>query len=158
MNVRCDITAEPLDANAFSLSLAAPGHGAVTVFFGVVRDENLGRSVVAVSYDAHPALARRVLVAIAEEAAARAGASVHVHAIHRTGRLVVGEASVAIGVSTPHRAEAFDAARYVIEEIKKRLPVWKKEHYADGDSEWLRGHALCGAHPGGGTQPADGHR
>ncbi|NLG62711.1 MAG: molybdopterin converting factor, partial [Candidatus Cloacimonetes bacterium] len=78
------------------------------------------------------------LAEIAAEAAERAGSD-RVAVVHRTGELAVGEASVAIAVSSPHRAEAFDACRYVIEEIKKRLPVWKQERYVDGDEAWLDG-------------------
>jgi molybdopterin synthase catalytic subunit len=145
-NIVARITADPIDAGAFVAAFPEPAHGAAVFFFGVVRNENHRRSVTAVSYDAHPRLAQRELERIAGELVATVGPSVKIRVTHRTGRLAVGEASVAIGVSTPHRAEAFAAARAVIEEIKKRLPVWKREHYADGESEWLRGHALCGHH------------
>jgi molybdopterin synthase catalytic subunit len=85
-------------------------------------------------------MAERVLADIAMEAeGGTSGCELRV--VHRTGELKVGEASVAIAISTPHRAEAFSAARYVIEEIKKRLPVWKHEHYADGAPAWVRGVA-----------------
>jgi len=90
-------------------------------------------------YEGYAAMAREHLAAIAVEAAELARTD-RLAAIHRLGTLVVGEVSVAIAVSAPHRAEAFTAARYVIEEIKKRLPVWKKEHYLDREAEWLDGH------------------
>lgn len=130
----------PLDAAALTSFAGAPGHGAVAVFIGVVRDLHEGRSVEAVSYDAFEPLAAKTLAAIAREAAERFGAVVA--AEHRLGRLLVGEASVAIAAGSPHRAEAFDACRWVIEEIKRRLPVWKQEHYADGGSSWLEGCSL----------------
>ena len=90
-------------------------------------------------YEGYAAMAREQLAAIAVEAAELARTD-RLAAIHRLGTLVVGEVSVAIAVSTPHRAEAFAAARHVIEEIKKRLPVWKREHYLDREAEWLDGH------------------
>jgi molybdopterin synthase catalytic subunit len=90
------------------------------------------------TYEAYEEMATPVLREIAEEAAQRIDSD-RLCVIHRVGDLAVGETSVAIAVSSPHRAEAYDASRYVIEEIKKRLPVWKKEHYADGKQEWVEG-------------------
>ena len=112
--------------------------GASLLFLGVVRDHNDGRSVAGVQYDAYEEMAEQVLSEIVEEAARAAGTD-RVAAIHRIGELRVGEVSVAITVSSPHRAEAYDASRYIIEEIKKRLPVWKKEHYSDGAEGWVEG-------------------
>ena len=89
-------------------------------------------------YEGYAEMAREQLAAIVSEAAGRAGSD-RIAAVHRLGELAVGEVSVAIAVSTPHRAEAFEAARHVIEEIKKRLPVWKRERYLDGEAEWLDG-------------------
>jgi molybdopterin synthase catalytic subunit len=93
------------------------------------------------TYDGFEPLAAKVLQEIASEAQARW--RVRVAAAHRLGRLEVGEASVAVACGSAHRAEAFEACRYVVEEIKRRLPIWKKEHFADGRSEWLEGHALA---------------
>jgi molybdopterin synthase catalytic subunit len=112
--------------------------GAALLFLGVVRDHADGRPVRGMRYDAYEEMARQVLAEIAAEASERLGTD-RLAVVHRTGELGIGEASVAIAVSSPHRAEAYDASRYVIEEIKKRLPVWKKEHYTDGDAEWVRG-------------------
>lgn len=131
---------EPLDAAALTAFAGDPGHGAVAVFVGVVRNSHEGRSVAAVSYDAFEPLAAKTLAAIALEAAGRFRARVAVE--HRLGRLLVGEASVAIAAGSPHRAEAFDACRWVIEEIKRRLPVWKQEHYVGGGNSWLEGCSL----------------
>jgi molybdopterin synthase catalytic subunit len=89
-------------------------------------------------YDAYDDMAERVLREIAEAAANTYGAT-HVAAVHRTGELSIGDISVAVAVSTPHRADAFTAGRWVIDELKQRLPVWKKEHYVDG-SRWLEGN------------------
>jgi molybdopterin synthase catalytic subunit len=85
-----------------------------------------------------------VLSAIAQEAALLCGTD-HIAVVHRTGELMIGDVSVAIAVSTPHRAEAFEAARYIIEHIKQRLPVWKHEHYVDGAAQWLSGAIPPGA-------------
>jgi molybdopterin synthase catalytic subunit len=121
-----------------------PGHGAQIIFSGVVRNSNLGRRVTGVSYDAFAPLAMRTLHDICVEAQARWGATLRFRVIHRTGLVPVGEASLLTAVSSPHRDEAYKASRYVIEQIKVRAPIWKKEHYIDGESEWLKGHALCG--------------
>jgi molybdopterin synthase catalytic subunit len=90
------------------------------------------------TYEAYEEMAGPVLEAIALEARERIGSD-RVAVVHRVGELGIGEASVAIAVSSPHRAEAYEASRYVIEEIKKRLPVWKKEHYVGGDAGWVEG-------------------
>lgn len=112
--------------------------GAAILFLGVVRDHADGRPVDGMRYDAYLEMAEGVLSQIASEAAERLGTD-RVAVVHRTGELAIGDVSVAIAVSSPHRAEAYDASRYVIEEIKKRLPVWKKEHYTDGTAEWVEG-------------------
>jgi molybdopterin synthase catalytic subunit len=117
--------------------------GASILFLGVVRDHADGRPVEGMRYDAYVEMAEGVLADIAREAAARAGTD-RLAVVHRVGELSIGEVSVAIAVSSPHRAEAYDASRYVIEEIKKRLPVWKKEHYTDGAAEWVEGQVPPG--------------
>ncbi|HLU26520.1 MAG TPA: molybdenum cofactor biosynthesis protein MoaE [Longimicrobiales bacterium] len=132
------ITREPLDASTVLSRVGAPEDGAVLVFLGTVRNENEGRPVSGMRYEAYEAMAGRVLAAIAAEAAARIGSD-RIAVAHRVGELAVGEVSVAIAVSSPHRAEAFDGCRYIIEEVKRRLPVWKEEHYTDGSSAWLDG-------------------
>lgn len=116
--------------------------GAVTLFLGIVRNSNAGRAVHGMRYDAYVEMAESELAAIVREAAQQSGGGVA--AVHRIGELAIGDVSVAIAASTPHRAQSFDACRYVIEEIKKRLPVWKREYYTDGDAQWLDGHG-----PGG---------
>ncbi len=136
--MRAWITTDAVSADSVLAHVGDEGDGAVCLFVGVVRDHNEGRRVRAVRYTAYEAMAEHVLGAIAAEAAQLAG-SERVAVVHRTGELVVGEASVAIAVSSPHRAQAFEACRYVIEEIKVRLPVWKQEVYAEGDPVWLEG-------------------
>lgn len=131
MNVR--IGREPLDETALAASVADPGAGAVVTFAGVVRDHFEGRPVVAVEYEAYLPMAETKLREIAAKALERHGATaVAVH--HRIGRLEVGEASVAIAVSAPHRAEAFAACREVIDRLKEIVPIWKREIFSDGDA------------------------
>ncbi len=133
---------EPLAVDALLAEVAGPDAGATTLFLGTVRHENGGRDVTGIRYDAYADMARGVLAGIGEKALeqVREGrGAVRVAVAHRTGELEVGEASVAIAVAAAHRAEAFAVCRYVIEEIKVRLPVWKNEHYANGESRWLDG-------------------
>ena len=122
------------------LVAAGSANGAVASFLGVVRDHHEGRRVVGVTYDGFKPLAEKTLAAIAREAAEKFETSVAV--THRLGRLKLREASVAIACASAHRAAAFDACRYVIEQVKVRLPVFKKEHYAEGKDAWLAGCSL----------------
>ncbi|MGK5087114.1 molybdenum cofactor biosynthesis protein MoaE [Bdellovibrionota bacterium FG-2] len=137
------VVEEPISLDRMRELIADPAQGAQLHFYGVVRDLNAGRPVVAVSYDVHKLLAERVFVAMIREAQEKWGKTQRIALIHRVGRLAVGEISVAIAVGSPHRDEAYQASRYLIEQIKVRAPIWKKEHYKDGDSEWLEGHELC---------------
>lgn len=125
--------------------------GAVLLFLGTVRDHADGRSVEGLHYEAYEAMAREVLEEILREAGEQAGVR-RLAAMHRIGELEVGEVSVAIAVSSPHRDEAYRASRLVIEEIKARLPVWKKERYAGGVETWVRGRSPVG----GGPEEQDG--
>ncbi len=134
------ITKSRLDPEALTRAVASPKHGAVASFIGAVRSPHAGRHVTAVSYDCFVPLAENELSRIA--AAAERRWPVHVAAAHRIGRLKVSEASVAIAVGSMHRAQAYEACRFVIEKIKLSLPVWKKEHYVKGEGRWLAGCAL----------------
>lgn len=135
------VQAEPLDANAALAWCSADGHGAALAFVGRVRDINDGRTVLAVSYDVHETLCLVVFREICEEASHRYAGS-RVLLWHRWGRLPVGEASVIASASSRHRNDAFEATRYLVEQMKIRAPIWKQEHYVDGDDVWTRGHAL----------------
>lgn len=137
------VSGEPLDAQAALAHCNAAGHGAVDLFIGRVRDINQERAVRAVSYDIHPLLCRNVFQTICDEARGQWGAGLRLALLHRHGRLEVGEASVIAAASARHRDEAFRACRYLVEQMKHRAPIWKQEHYVDGDSEWVQGHALC---------------
>lgn len=132
--ITCDVIV-PADLLAL---VAAPANGAVALFLGIVREENDERAVSGMRYDAYEAMATDVLREIVAEAESRMGGG-SVTAVHRIGDLAIGDISVAIAAASPHRAPVFDATRFVIEEIKRRLPVWKEEHYVDGDAQWLAG-------------------
>lgn len=132
------ITADPIDPAALLAKAGSDEDGAVVLFMGTVRSSNEGRRVSGIRYEAYLEMAEAVLSEIVSEAGEQVDHA-RIAAVHRIGEVGVGECSVAIAVSTPHRAEAFEAARYVIEEIKKRLPVWKHEAYRDGARVWLGG-------------------
>jgi molybdopterin synthase catalytic subunit len=122
----------PLDLAALAAEARRDSDGALVSFLGVVRDHGHGRAVDHLEYECYPEMAERWLEQLREEAASRwPGSSLWVH--HRVGRLEVGEASVAIVATAPHREEAFAACRHAIERIKEELPVWKKEVYPDGE-------------------------
>ncbi|MGQ0813958.1 MAG: molybdenum cofactor biosynthesis protein MoaE [Gemmatimonadota bacterium] len=137
-NVHAWITTAPIGAESVLPLVSSGQHGAALVFLGMVRDHNEGRAVRAVHYDAYRDMAERTLREILQETAARI-APARLAAVHRLGELAIGDVSIAIAVSTPHRAEAFEACRSVIEEVKQRLTVWKQERYVSGESEWLAG-------------------
>jgi molybdopterin synthase catalytic subunit len=136
------MTSDPISLDALERELSRSENGAQLVFSGVVRDNNHGRRVVAVTYDAHARLAEETFREIGEEARARWGEELAVAILHRSGRVVVGEACLVIAVGSPHREAAFEASRWVLDEFKARSPVRKQEHYADGGSEWLKAKPL----------------
>lgn len=138
MSVHATVTADPIVPAEVLARVGASADGAVLLFLGIVRDRADGRPVTGMTYEAYEAMAVDVLGDIAREASERIGSD-RVALVHRTGDLSVGEVSVAIAVSSPHRAEAYEASRWIIEEIKERLPVWKREHYADGGAAWVEG-------------------
>ena len=142
-NIFCQVLNAEISEKEIFQRVRSDEHGGVNVFFGAVRDFNAGKKVVAVSYDSYEPLAEKIFHEIAEEACARWGSSLRICVVHRVGRLKCGEISVGIGVSSRHRDESYQASRYIIEEIKHRAPIWKKEFYENGETEWLRGHALC---------------
>ncbi len=127
------IVAGPIDTAAVRREVEDPGFGAILVFEGVARNEFQGRPVEALEYEAYPEMAIPVLEAIGAEVADRwPGARVSI--VHRTGRLAIGATSLVIAVGAPHRPAAYEASRHVLEVLKQRLPVWKKEIYADGEA------------------------
>lgn len=131
-----ELTSTPIDSAALQARLAAPEAGALTIFEGRVRNHHLGRPVTHLEYEAFDDLAQREGEAIVAETE-RLYPGTRVLCAHRTGTLRIGEAAVWIGVASAHRQAGFAACRHVIEEIKRRLPVWKKEHHPDGAAEWV---------------------
>jgi molybdopterin synthase catalytic subunit len=131
------ITTVPLDLRALIARVSREGDGAVVTFAGLVRDHNKGRRVQFLEYEAYEPLALKALeliVAEAQEAWPDTRVAVH----HRTGRLEIGEASVAIAAASPHRANAYAACRYTIERVKQIVPIWKREFF-DGGDIWIEG-------------------
>jgi len=137
MSIETWITDGVIEPGRVLQAVGSEDDGAVILFLGTVRNRNEGREVTGMRYDSYRSMAEKVLREIAEEAVAMHGTS-RIAAVHRTGELKIGDISVAVAVSTPHRADAFAACRTVIDELKQRLPVWKKEHYVEGSS-WLEG-------------------
>lgn len=131
------VTTEPLESTRVVAAVAEPACGAVATFLGLVREQNAGRRVLWLDYEAYAPLAIRSFELIGDEASSRwPSARLAIH--HRTGRLEIGEASVAIAAATPHRSDAFAACRYAIERVKQIAPIWKHEHFEGGDV-WIEG-------------------
>ncbi|QBJ95215.1 molybdenum cofactor biosynthesis protein MoaE [Rhodococcus sp. ABRD24] len=128
------ISAELLDPAVVDAAVAGPEHGAVVVFTGVVRDHDGGRSVSALEYQAHPD-AERFLRRCCERVSARSG--LPVAAVHRVGQLTIGDLALVAAVAAPHRAEAFAACAELVECIKAEVPIWKRQQFASGISEWV---------------------
>src|SRR6201996_4820741 len=152
-----EISGDTLDIAALGRSLTDRASGAFASFEGWVRDHNDGRQVDGLDYEIFAPLALAEGEKILEEARAKF-AVVAIRAIHRHGMLKIGDCAVWVGVVSAHRDEAFRACRYVIDEVKHRLPIWKKEHYRDGTAEWencqhlgtvLEDHAYGAGHPHG---------
>jgi molybdopterin synthase catalytic subunit len=126
----------PIDVAAERPALDHAAAGAYASFEGWVRDHNDGRSVRRLDYQAYPALALAEGETILAEAVARFRVR-EARCVHRVGRLAIGDLAVWVGVSADHRGDAFEACRWIIDEVKRRVPIWKNEHYADGESGWL---------------------
>jgi molybdopterin synthase catalytic subunit len=146
------LTADPIDVGALGAAVQDPEHGGLVTFIGSTRREAGGREVVALEYEAYEELALGELAAIVDEARVRFGA--HVAVAHRTGRVDVGDPSVAVAASAGHRPAAFAACRYVIDELKARAPIWKRTVYADGGTDWLDGRAAATPERVRGGRPA----
>jgi molybdopterin synthase catalytic subunit len=139
------IVEEPIDLAALLARVIRPECGGVGVFLGVVREPNLGHRTQHIDYHAYPEMAEKVMAGIAGEAAARWELT-EVALVHRVGRLRVGDASVAIVVSAAHRRAALEATSFLIEALKARVPIWKKEVFAGGEM-WIEGDASAAPAP-----------
>ncbi len=135
------VTREPLDLDALLAETEDPGSGALAVFGGTVREMNDGRPVSGMTYDGHTSMGAKVLARLEEQAIERFGVR-RCRIIHRIGALELGETSVYVVVRSAHRGSSFEAARWAIDTLKEELPVWKEEHYIDGESRYLRGTPL----------------
>ncbi|HUR93469.1 MAG TPA: molybdenum cofactor biosynthesis protein MoaE [Gemmatimonadales bacterium] len=129
------ITDQPLELAALARSVMAPERGGVTSFLGLVRNHQGGRAVLRLEYSAYGPMAEAECARIVDEAQSRWIVAVALQ--HRVGALEVGDAAVAVVAASAHRDDAFAACRYVIEEVKRRVPVWKREYYADGTVAWV---------------------
>lgn len=126
----------PIDPTNAMVRLNHPAAGAYASFEGWVRNHNEGQSVTRLEYEAYMPVATKEGETICDEAR-RKFAIVDVMCIHRVGKLEIGDVAVWVGVTAAHRGAAFDACRYIIDEVKARVPIWKKEHYTSGDSGWI---------------------
>lgn len=140
-----ELTHAEIDYAQLTEQVRSPQAGAVVLFLGTVREFTQGRQTVALDYDAYPEMARTQLEQLEAEARER-WPIVECAISHRLGRLELGDISVAVAVSCPHRKAAFEAGQFLIDELKVRVPIWKKENWADGQTEWV--------HPGGAAVPA----
>jgi len=130
------ISAGRIDLAAFRDALVDPACGGYVQFEGWVRNHNEGQRVLQLEYEVYEPLAVSEGEQILDEAVKRFGVE-RAAAIHRSGLLQLNDVAVVVGVASPHRSEAFDACRFIIDQVKLRLPIWKKEHYADGQAEWV---------------------
>jgi molybdopterin synthase catalytic subunit len=133
---RAAIVERPLEMQTLLDEVASVANGATILFVGTVRDVNGGRAVAGMEYSAYQSMAERELSDIVREASEKFGTD-DIVVEHRIGTLALGEASVAIAIAHPHRGGAYDASRFVIEQLKQRVPIWKLEHYVDGAREWV---------------------
>jgi len=134
--MKFSVNSTAIDVDAAKKAVADNSCGALVVFEGWIRDHNEGKAVKRLEYEVYRPVAEKEGARIIDEAIERFGVS-HAVCIHREGLLELGEIAVIVCVSSPHRSEAFDACRYIIDETKSRLPIWKKEHYVSGISEWV---------------------
>lgn len=137
------LTYDPIEIGSLTETVRRADCGAVLTFLGTVRDLTGGKTTMALDYEAYPSMAKKKMEEIEHEIRSRWLIG-EICMVHRLGRMEVKEISVAIAVSSPHRAEAFEACRYAIDRLKEIVPIWKKENWADGSTEWV--------HPGGDSQ------
>lgn len=136
------LTDAPIDASRLTAQVHDPSRGGIASFLGLVRSHHQGRAVLRLEYSAYPEMAEAECARVVAEAETRW--PVRVALQHRTGTLELGEVAVAVVVGGGHREEAFAACRFVIEELKRRVPIWKREHFADGAVEWVGAGGAAG--------------
>jgi molybdopterin synthase catalytic subunit len=136
-----ELTDEPIDVQRATAAVSGLGRGAVVIFLGTVRDHHAGRPVTKLTYSAYRPMALAGLRQIAADLEA-AHQDLRAAIVHRLGEVPVGEPSVVIAIASPHRAAAYDASRTALERLKAEIPIWKREHYADGEAAWREEEAL----------------
>jgi molybdopterin synthase catalytic subunit len=127
-----EIVTETIDVDRVLESVRHPAAGAIDLFIGTTRDHSRGRKVIALEYEAYGPMALNLMIQIGEQAKARWNVQ-NVAIVHRLGRLMIGEASIVIAVSSGHRKDAFESCRYIIDTLKQTVPIWKKEFFEDGE-------------------------
>jgi molybdopterin synthase catalytic subunit len=152
-----DISEGGLDPGAALEFVSDPGFGGIALFVGRVRNVNHGRVVTGISYDMFVPLAMHGFAEIAERVGRDFGQQVKLYIGHAKGRLGLGDLAMVVAAGTPHRDEAFRACRQVVEAVKHTSPIWKQEHYEDGDSAWSEGCSLCGHASGEDGHAGHGH-
>lgn len=145
-NDMISITREPIDYTALTEQVRSDQAGAVVLFLGTVRELTGSRQTVALDYEAYPGMAEKLLAEVESEARAR-WPVIEVALAHRLGHLALGDISVAVAVSCPHRDQAFEAGRFLIDTLKVKVPIWKKENWADGTTEWVHPGVEAGSQP-----------
>jgi molybdopterin synthase catalytic subunit len=148
-----EISKEPIDIQAVIEKVVERDAGAITTFIGTVRELTKGKKTLFLIYEAYEAMAVKKLEQIGQEIEQRWEGS-HVAITHRVGRLEITDVAVVIAVSTPHRADAYDANRYAIERIKEIVPIWKKEHWEEGEA-WMGNQLETKAYPSGKPEESD---
>lgn len=148
---RFELTRTAIRADEILANVKAPADGAVVVFDGIVRNQSKGKSTLYLDYEAYEPMALKKMREIGEQIRKRFDVD-RIAMVHRLGRLEIGETSVLIAVSAPHRRAAFDAARFAIESLKRTVPIWKKEYFADG-AVWVEGEIAGSAVPEGEQAP-----
>ena len=147
-----ELTDGPISVDRVYRAVQSAQAGAVVLFLGTVREVTGGRITTALDYDAYPEMALAKMRELADETAAQ-WPTVQIAIVHRLGHLELGEISVAVAVSTPHRGQAFEAGRHLIDRLKIVVPIWKKENWSDGSTEWVHPGVEAGPTP---EQSADG--
>jgi molybdopterin synthase catalytic subunit len=131
-----ELTTAPIDSNKALTAVTSPKCGAVVLFLGTTRHWTAGKETTQLAYECYEAMATSELAKLEDQARAKWPIE-NCLIIHRLGVVPIGEASVLVAVSSPHRSDAFEAARFLIDALKEHVPIWKKEHWADGGSEWV---------------------
>lgn len=139
-SVQLTLTTDPLDVKAADAFLRVPSCGAVNLFVGTTRQFTNGKETTELAYDAYEPMALEEMKQLAADVQTRWNVE-RVVIQHRLGTVPIAQASVVIGVATPHRRDAYLASRFLIDTLKRQIPIWKREHYADGTTEWVEGNA-----------------